>query len=254
MSDNKNMNNKTRIIAAAFSLATMLFSFNHCVLDQQVNTKGSGGDNTASTNTVADNPAPAPTAQPTVPPVVTTPPDIGDPTAVPPQVIQAQEIDVGIKNFEQINETMAALTGVDPMRNSIRNTYRDLETQLPTGNNLKSFLAANQVAITKLGAEYCDELVDSGTLRGNVWPGFNFGSTPNQVLSNNTQKNNLINQTLNRFWGTGLGGDRSSSQLEMLSLTNELLNGENLNSNATTRTIVKGLCTAALASAPVSMM
>lgn len=254
MSDNKKLNNKTRIIAAAFSLATMLFTFNHCVIDQQLNTKGSGGDNTASTNTVGDAPPPAPTAQPTLPPVVVSPPDIGDPTDVPPEVIQAQEIDVGIKNFEQINETMAALTGVNPMTNSVRNTFNDLETQLPTGNNLKSFLAANQVAITKLAAEYCDELVDDGALRASVWPGFNFGNTPNQVLSNNTQKVNLINQTLNRFWGSGLGGDRSSSQLEMLSLTNELLNGENLGSSTTTRTTIKGLCTAALASAPVSMM
>jgi hypothetical protein len=136
----------------------------------------------------------------------------------------------------------------------VRRTYNDLEVQLPTDNNVKAFLSANQVAITKLAAEYCDVLVDSGTLRTGVWPGFNFNGTPNAVLTNNAQKIGLIDQTLNRFWGVNVGGDRSTSQLEMLSLMNDLLQGENLGSANTTRTTVKGVCTAALSTAHVTLM
>lgn len=245
------MKTKTRIAATVASLGFMLFSFNHCVMDQKTNTKPSTGVTNNDTTNPVSNPNPTPVPTPIVNP---TPNPTPTPVQPPPVVVQQAEIDVGIKNFEQINDTMSVLTGVSKMDNGIRSTFNDLEVQLPTDNSVKSFLAANQVAITKLAAEYCDTLVDSGTLRGAVWPGFNFSGTPNQVLSNNQQKLGVIDQTLNRFWGVNVGGDRSTSQLEMLSLTNELLNGENLGNSSTTRTTVKGLCTAALASAQVTLM
>lgn len=250
------MNNKTRIFSTIFSLGVMLFSFNHCVLDQKVNTKNTGTTNTSEVADTSNNnnnnnnnggnnstPTPTPTATPIV-----------DDPSPPPIVVQSAEIDVGVKNFEQINETMSVLTGVSAGTNAVRNVYNDLEVQLPTDNSIKSFLSANQVAITKLAAEYCHALVESGTLRGNVWPGFNFGGTPNAVLTNNTQKIQFIDQTLNSFWGMNVGGDRTASQLELLSLMNELLQGENLGSNTTTRTTAKGICTAALSSAQVTLM
>lgn len=248
------MKTKSRIAATAVSLGFMLFSFNHCVLDQKINTKSPS--TTSNSNPVeGDTPVTDP-INPVAPPIVVAPlPSPAPmPEVPPPEVIQAQEIDVGIKNFEQINATMSVLTGVSSMNNAIRNTYNDLEVQLPTSNNVKSFLSANQVAITKLAAEYCDALVNSSTLRQNIWPGFNFGGTPNAVLNNNGQKNAVINQTLNGFWGSNVGGDRSTFQLELLSLFNDLLAGENLGNAATTRTTIKGVCTAALASAPVTLL
>ena len=246
------MKTKTRIAATVASLSFMLFSFNHCVMDQKTNTKPNTGTTTNVDSNPVNNPGPAPTPIVVVTPTPTPAPTPG--VQPPPVVVQQAEIDVGIKNFEQINDTMSVLTGVSKMDNDIRNTFSDLEVQLPTDNSVKSFLAANQVAITKLAAEYCDALVDSGNLRGAVWPGFNFNGTPNQVLTNNTQKIGVIDQTLNRFWGVNVGGDRSTSQLEMLSLTNDLLMGENLGNSGTTRTTVKGLCTAALSSAQVVLM
>lgn len=251
------MKTKSRIAATAVSLGFMLFSFNHCVLDQKINTKN------PSTTSTTD---PVPVEESSNLPndgnhsdgigdqIGDTPTPTPDPIQPPPDVIQAQEIDVGIKNFEQINATMSVLTGVSSMNNAIRNTYNDLEVQLPTSNNVKSFLAANQVAITKLAAEYCDALVNSSTLRQNIWPGFNFGGTPNAVLSSNGQKSSVVNQTLNGFWGSNVGGDRSFFQLELQDLINDLLAGENLGSATTTRTTMKGVCTAALASAPVTIL
>lgn len=229
----------------------MLFSFNHCVLDQKINSKTSG--TTSSTNVTDTGTNNNTSATPTPTPFPTTTPGVVDPSP-PPIVVQSAEIDVGVKNFEQINETMSVLTGVDASNNAVRNVFRGLEVQLPTDNSVKSFLAANQVAVTKLAAEYCHALVESGTLRGAVWPGFNFAGNPSSVLANNTQKIQIIDQTLNQFWGINVGGDRTASQLEMLSLFNDLLNGENLGSSTTTRTTIKGLCTAALASAPVILM
>lgn len=254
------MNAKFRIIATLSSLGIMLFSFNHCVLEQKTNTKKDTGTSNTTTSaaptTEAENPvSPPPTTPvpPVSPPPAPTPPDIGNPGDIPPEVIQAQEIDLGVKNFEQINETMSVLTGVDPSTRDIENTFEELEVQLPGDNNIKSFLSANQVAITKLAAEYCDVLVDDGTLRAQVWPGLNFSNSPNQVLSNNAQKLGVIIQTLDKFWGMTTD-NRATSETEMLSLMNDLLAGENLGNRGTTATVMKGVCTAALASAEVTLM
>lgn len=247
------MNAKARILATMASLGFMLFSFNHCVLEQKTNSKNTGtSSNTSPVGDTFDNSAPdvVVTPVPTVAPIPTVPVT----PAPPPVVIQNAEIDIGIKNFEQINETMSVLTGVSTGANAINNTYNELEVQLPTSNSIKSFLSANQVAITKLAAEYCDQLVNSGPLRGAVWPGFNFGGTPNQELNNDAKRSAIINQTLDKFWGPSVGGNRTTSQLEMLSLVNDLLAGENLNSATTTQTTLKGVCTAALASAQVTFM
>ena len=253
------MNSKVRALSAVFSLGCILFGFNHCVMESKTNSKpstitnsndsqsnttnnnnnsGNNNNNSGNNNNNSGNNN-----------------NNGGNTPVDPGVVQAEEVDIGIKNFEQIKESMAVLTGVSSTSNAIRNTYRDLEVQLPTENSIKSFLGANQVAITKLAAEYCDQLVNSGNLRGQVWNNFNFNGTPNQVLSNNTQKNQVINQTLDKFWGTSMNNTmRTQSQGEMLSLLNDLLSGENLGSNNTTRTVVKGVCTAALASAQVTLL
>ncbi len=244
------MKTQHRIIGVVISLTFMLFSFNHCVIKQETASKSKTGTSNSTSSSSE------PTANLPDPIVDITPEPEPTPMEMPPDpvIIQSQTIDIGVKNFEQINETMAVLTGVDPMTNAIRNTYRDLEVQLPTDNSIKSFLAANQVAITKLAAEYCDQLVNSGTLRAQVWPGLNFGRSPAQELSNNTQRFNVIDQTMNRFWGEQMGGSRNASQLELFSLMSDLLSGENLNSNNTTRTTMKGICTATLSSAQVILL
>ena len=46
---------------------------------------------------------------------------------------------------------MAAVTGVDPMAPAVNGVYRELEQQLPSTNDLRSFVSANQVGIAKLG-------------------------------------------------------------------------------------------------------
>lgn len=250
------MDKKKRIAAVTLSLGFMLLSFNHCVIKQKTASKGnsatSESTSTSSAPTESENNLPDPIVDITPPPTPVTP--TPSEPAPPPEVIQAQQIDVGVKNFEQINATMSVLTGVNSTSNAVRNTYEDIEVQLPTDNAVKSFLAANQVAITKLAAEYCDQLVNNSTLRSRVWPGFDFSRGPASVLSNNSQKFGVVNQTLDTFWGMNVGGSRNTSQAEMLSLIDALLAGEDPNNRNTTATAMKGICTAALASAQVTLM
>lgn len=165
-----------------------------------------------------------------------------------------EQPEVGVKSFEQINKTMSALTGVRIDRSNIENTFEDVVTQLPTDNNIDSFLAAHQVGVTKLAAEYCDTLVNDSTLRANVWPGFNFGQNATNAF-NATGTQNFIVQTLNAFWGQGVDmAGRAPASVELQQLVNELKVGENLGASSTTRKIAKGVCITALASLNVTLL
>ncbi|MFT6070658.1 MAG: hypothetical protein ACJAT2_001380 [Bacteriovoracaceae bacterium] len=232
------MNSKIRLGASIGSLLVLLLSFNHCVLQPKASKKPADGSSTnqQQTNTSGN----------------TGNTDPVDP--VDPPNIVLEEVDVGVKNFEQVLETMSVLTGVDANTNSISNTYEDLKTQLPTNNDIKTFLPAHQVAVTKLAAEYCDELVDDSNLRGSVWPGFNFGGTPTNSLNPNGRAA-VINQAIDKFWGLGTvsAADKNAAIVELQILMADLIVGE-ANNSATTRTVVKGVCIATLATARVTLL
>lgn len=236
------MSTKIRLGASITSLLVLLLSFNHCVLQPKATSKPSDGSETSQSQTnTSTNTNNNGTGN-------------GEEPPVDPPAIVLEEVDVGVKNFEQVLETMGVLTGVDPNVNSVRNTYEDLKTQLPTNNDIKTFLPAHQVAVTKLAAEYCDELVDDSGLRGSVWPGFNFGGTPAASLDANGRAT-VINQTIDRFWGVGTVEvtDRNAAQVELQVLIADLLQNEAENST-TTRTVVKGVCIATLATARVTLL
>ena len=71
----------------------------------------------------------------------------------------------GLRDFRRINESMAAVTGVDPNTSAVRSTYDSLTKQLPVSHDLRTFASAQQVAVTKLSLEYCDALVETANLR-----------------------------------------------------------------------------------------
>lgn len=164
---------------------------------------------------------------------------------------------VGIKDFEQIHRTMSVVTGINPQdHNAIRNAYSDLSTQLPSANDVKQFSSSIQLAIFKLGSEYCDEMVDNGTYRNAVFVSINLGQSPNQVLNNDTGKLNLINDILNRFWGNNVqdAAVLANARTELLALTNQLLQGENRGSANTTRDVAKGVCASVIGTPQITML
>jgi hypothetical protein len=232
------MNSKIRLGASLGSLLVLLLSFNHCVLQPKASktpADGSSSNQQQSSNNSGNG--------------NTDPVDPVD----PPSIV-LEEVDVGVKNFEQVLETMSVLTGVDANTNTINDTYQDLKTQLPTNNDIKTFLPAHQVAVTKLAAEYCDELVDDNSLRGSVWPGFNFGGTPTNSLNANGRAN-IINQAIDKFWGMGTVSavDKNAAIVELQILVADLVANE-ANTQTTTRTVVKGVCIATLATARVTLL
>ncbi len=185
------------------------------------------------------------------------------------QLVQEEDIPLrdvivafGIRDFNQINETMAVLTGVNPRTATVSNAARtiqavhtDLAAQLPTGNDVKGFLAAHQVASSKLAVEYCNVLASNATVSGTVLPGFNIAAAPNVAL-NATGREQLAMALMDRFWATGLSDlpERDATKTEVVQLIGELLTGRSATDPAATRAAVTGACTSVLISSPAMFL
>jgi DNA-binding beta-propeller fold protein YncE len=155
---------------------------------------------------------------------------------------------VAVKNFEQINVSMSAVTGVEVTDSNVSNVYQDVQNLLPVGNDLKTFLSKDQVSVVRLASAYCDRLVNLGNLRSEIWPDVNFGQALNTAFSDDDKKLYVINSAMNRFWGSSVGQSRDTARTELLGMFNMLMQNEPNNSTST-RNMVKGVCIATLASA-----
>lgn len=240
---------KYRLFVSIGTLATVLITFNQCVIDnKKTNTKAKFSTN----STVIPAPAVGDAGD------IDSDQDLPDGLVMPPmnspsEDTESELIDVGVKDFEQINATMSAVTGVPTTDGAIQTVYRTVVTQLPSDNSIKSFLPAHQVAITKLAAEYCERLVENGTLRAAIWPGINFDGNPPAVFTA-ANKAAIINRTIDRFIGPLESQERVLTFNELTSLFDTLLAGENLTINTTTKKVVKGVCISSLASAHVTLL
>lgn len=166
----------------------------------------------------------------------------------------------GVRTFDQVNNTMAALTGIPASTASIATEFALLRQSLPGNGNIMSFLPAQQISIAKLATEYCDALVNNATARAaffNTTPAFEFG-LPVATAFNSPLKKDLITNTLiNKMIGVNIVNQPTAAEsyTEVNSLLNDLVTAASvavppLTIDATrTRSIVKGACTAVLSSA-----
>lgn len=192
-----------------------------------------------------------------------TPPDLPAPPAVST---------IGVRTFDEVNASMAALTGVDPTL--VQPSFQTLRQQLPPVENLDGFLSANQMAIAQLSIEYCSALVDDTGLRGPFFGGFGFGSDVSTAFGagDSAQKNLIVDALYDRMIGLAEGGsndliDAPTREEIKTELIGYDLIGAQVNTNslfdrltsacpagcdaARTSAIVKAMCGTALGSAAV---
>jgi hypothetical protein len=82
--------------------------------------------------------------------------------------------DIGLRTFEEINSTIAAITGVPTTNAAVRGVYDDYIQQLPTVEAIDAFLPSHQMAIAQLALTSCSELVDNNQ---GFFNGFNFSQS-----------------------------------------------------------------------------
>jgi hypothetical protein len=83
-------------------------------------------------------------------------------TAVAPS---AKPSDIGVRTFDAINATMAAITGVDPNNAKVKATYTSVRQSLPAINDIQAFLSSHQTSVAQLALQYCNVMVNDAGLR-----------------------------------------------------------------------------------------
>lgn len=167
--------------------------------------------------------------------------------------LRKAQVDVGIKNYLQINSTFSSLTGVPTTNNDVLNTYNDVKTQLPTGNSLKTFSASVQVGVAKLAMEYCNAMMGNQALRSTRVPGVDFTAGPAAAFGG-TGGDALVDGLISSFWlDDASGPDRAASKTMLKSLLGELQVGVANNAQQTSN-IASGTCAAVLASSATTFL
>jgi len=184
-------------------------------------------------------------------PLTPLPPAVGTPVA-----------DIGLRIFDEVNATMADVTGVSPTNANIKSTYDTIRQQLPTVENIRGFLSAHEVAVAQLAIDYCNELVEDPGLRSGFFgSGINFNTDVATAFGSgdSTQKNQIVTALTNNMVGTSLSTQPSQSEIKGELIGPASTNSNNLFDRLTascptgcdavrTKTIVKAMCAAVLGS------
>jgi mono/diheme cytochrome c family protein len=163
-----------------------------------------------------------------------------------PPVDVAKPSDIGLRTFDGINATMAAVTGVSPNTATVKTAFNNVRQSLPAVVDINSFLASHQTSIAQLAITYCAALVDDTTARAAYFPGLSF------TADITGQRNALINPLIARVIGTvGSQPTDAEARGELDSLITTLCTGGSCSSGARTPTVVKAVCGAAVGNAAV---
>ena len=94
--------------------------------------------------------------------------------------------DIGVRLFDEINASMAKLTGVSANTASVKSVYNTIKQQLPSVEDPTAFVSSHQMAVTQLAIGYCDALVETPSLRSTFFPSFDFSASYNQAFDTET--------------------------------------------------------------------
>lgn len=108
--------------------------------------------------------------------------------------------DIGVKTFEEINASIAAMTGTPVTDAAVKALFEKFKQQFPTVEAIDAFLPSHQMAIVQLALASCNELVNDGARRSNYFPGFVFsaaGTAFNSALKRNQIIDPLLSAAMN---------------------------------------------------------
>jgi hypothetical protein len=172
-----------------------------------------------------------------------------------PAVDLAPESDIGVRTFEQLNQSMSLITGVPTTNSAVRSTYLQVQQQLPPVPNIQAFLASHQTGIAQLAIKYCAALVDDNQKRAQFFPQLDVSAAAGSQFADDPGKNRLIGPLLVNVFQQKNGVDLASQpadaevRAELSALITRLVAG-----GADSRTVAKAACAAALGSGALEIL
>lgn len=170
------------------------------------------------------------------------------PLPPPPAPDQPRDPLPGIRNFAEINATLARLTGVPVTQPAVAATYDRVRQALPVQSRLGGFISSQQMAVTQLAIQYCDALVEDSARRAVFWPDFVWNAPLATAFDDSST---YITPLLDRAIGQGLvtQPDRTVVGNELQALTDRLTAcGGSCEADRVMR-VMKGLCASVAGSA-----
>lgn len=79
--------------------------------------------------------------------------------------------DIGVRTFDAINASMAAITGVSPNNAAVKATYRNIRQSLPAITDIQAFLSSHQTSVAQLALQYCSVMINDANLRNEFFDG-----------------------------------------------------------------------------------
>lgn len=157
------------------------------------------------------------------------------------EMLARLQLGVAGRDFGQINQSMASLTGINPNTGAPLTTYRAVTASLPGNNNLKTLAGPNVMALTRLAAQYCDSVTGTADAnRAAMFPGINFGANASTITP--AMRDAVITTLLNRFTKEAASADAEILQQLFVEL-------RGVTPAVDTRGLMVALCTATLGSA-----
>jgi hypothetical protein len=178
------------------------------------------------------------------------------------------ESDVGLRTFDEINATLAQITGVSPTNTRIAATYDLVKQALPAIEKFGTFGPSQQTALAQLAMQYCNVMVDDAALRTAFFGSLDGSGTGTAVFGtqaapNMANRDLLINALIDRAVGSGMDFQVNAAQVRdelhngitdpgsgyvTPGLINRLVAGPTGASATGGRTVMKAACGAVLGS------
>src|SRR5450631_818546 len=160
--------------------------------------------------------------------------------------------DIGMRVFNEVNGTMAKLTGVSPNLPAVNLTYLTVQTGLPTVSNIQSVSSGAQIASAQLAMQYCQALVNDPTLAPAFFPGMNFNAAPATAFGSTAGMDLVVQPLITHLIGQNIASQPPAAAVssELYSLISGLSTcGGGACPTGRTKTITMAACTAILSSA-----
>jgi hypothetical protein len=181
---------------------------------------------------------------------------VATPVAAPPATLPPAS-DIGLHVYDELNASMASITGVSAGLSAVNTTYQAVQQQLPTVPNIQGFLPSQEIGISQLAIQYCNALVSDPVLGPAFFPGLNLNQTPAQAFGTNPGMDLVITPLIDSpAVGTNLATQPTDAQIrtELYSLITSLVNCSAsdptcVQTPTRTQTIAKAVCATVLGSA-----
>ncbi len=160
--------------------------------------------------------------------------------------------DIGVRTFEQLNQSMSRITGVATTNSGVRSTYLQVQQQLPPVASIEAFLASHQTGVAQLAIKYCSVMVDNPATRLAFFPALDIATAPAVQFADANGKDILATPLLQKVVGANLASQPSDAAVrnELHALIGKLA----AKPGASSATVAKAACAAALGSGVLSIL